>query len=116
MDIERTMEFIVENLASVTARLDRVAEQQEGLAAEHRALAAEQRALAASQRKTDRQMHGLQILVRTGMKILVKVEKNIAELTTAQKELAAAQKRTDQKFVRWLDSLEGSNGHKKRSN
>jgi hypothetical protein len=38
-------------------------------------------------------------------------------LATAQKELAAQQKRTDQKFERWLDSLNrGSNGHKKRSN
>jgi hypothetical protein len=31
------------------------------------------------------------------------------------KELAAAQKRTDEKFDRWLDSLKnGANGQKKR--
>src|ERR1700680_1966705 len=121
MDIERTMEFVLENLASV---------------------AASQQALAASQKKTDRQIHGLQTVVKTGMRMLVRLEQNVAELakaqkelsvsqkelsvsqkglwvaqkelSVAQKELAVQQKRTDQKFERWLDSLQkGLNGHKK---
>jgi hypothetical protein len=38
----------------------------------------------------------------------------LKELGLQQKELAAQQKRTDQKFERWLDSLQGGNGRKKR--
>ena len=37
-----------------------------------------------------------------------------AEVAAALKELAAQQKRTDQKFERWIDSLQGGNGHGKR--
>src|ERR1700732_2948872 len=100
MDIERTMEFVLENLASV---------------------AASQQALVASQKKTDRHIHGLQTVVKTGMRMLVRLEQNVAELAKAQKELSVAQKelatqqkRTDQKFERWLESLQkGLNGHKK---
>jgi hypothetical protein len=103
MDIELTMEVVVEHLAAVDVRLE---------------------SLAASQAKTDRQIRGLQTIVKTGMRLIIRLEKNVAIIATAQKELAAAQKelatqqkRTDQKFERWLDSLNrGSNGHKKRSN
>jgi tRNA U38,U39,U40 pseudouridine synthase TruA len=96
MDIERTMRFIIDNLAAVTA-----AQQQ-----------AEVRAA-----RTDRQIHGLQTLVKIGMRRLVKLEqgqidlqKAMREMAVAQKELAESQKRTDQKFERWLDSLKGRNG------
>ena len=96
MDIERTMQFIVHNLAAVTA-----AQQQ-----------AEVRAA-----RTDRQIHGLQTLVKIGMRRLVKLEqgqidlqKAMREMAVAQKELAESQKRTDQKFERWLDSIKGRNG------
>ena len=105
------MEFIIENLAKVTA-----AQQQ-----------AEVRGA-----RADRRMHGLQTLMRFGMKRLAKLEQGLvshqrrtdarfaevdarfAEVAIALKELAAQQKRTDQKFERWLDSLQGGNGHKKR--
>jgi len=48
----------------------------------------------------------------------------MAELAEAQSrtekalaDLAASQKRTDQKFDRWLDSINtGSNGHRKKPN
>jgi hypothetical protein len=84
MDQERTMRFILENLAAVTA----------------------------SQQKADVQIKGIQKLVLTGMKLIVRLEKGQLELQTELKALAAAQKRTDQKFDRWLDSLKnGSNGH-----
>ena len=96
MDIERTMQFIIDNLAAVTA-----AQQQ-----------AEVRAA-----RTDRQIHGLQTLVKLGMRRLVKLEqgqidlqKAMREMAVAQKELAESQKRTDQKFERWLDSIKGRNG------
>jgi hypothetical protein len=125
MDMERAMEFIVENLAKVAA-----AQQQ-----------AEVRGA-----RADRRIHGLQTLMKLGMKRLAKIEQGIAaqqkrtdarfaevarhegrtdamfvevaatlkELAEQQKEQAAQHKRTDQKFERWLDSLQGGNGHKKR--
>jgi hypothetical protein len=104
MDQERTMQFILDNLAAVSA-----SQQQ-----------AEVRAA-----RSDRQIKGIKALILTGMKLIVKLEKGQRELQKGHRELqaelkalAAAQKRTDQKFDRWLDSLKngsnGQNGHKKR--
>ena len=96
MDVELTMQFIMENLAAVTA-----AQQQ----AENRAA------------RTDRHTRGLQTLLTGGMRRLVRLEQRtdarFAELATRMAELATAQKRTDKKFERWLDSLKGSNGRRK---
>ena len=129
MDVERTMEFILENLAD----------------------------LGVKQARTDRQMRGLQTIVKTGMRMLAKMQeqgvktrqeiaitqqelrslavsqkdlavsqKDLAasqkDLAASQKDLSASQKRTDQvlrelaeaqkrteeKFQRWLDR--GGNG------
>src|SRR6266852_5726995 len=99
MDLERTMEFVVDNLAKVTA-----AQQQ-----------AEVRAA-----RADRRIHGLQTLMKFGMKRLARLEQGLvsqqkrtdarfAEVAVALKELAEQQKRTDEKFERWLDSLQGGN-------
>ena len=70
MDLERTMEFIVENLAAVTVRQQKT---EEGLAA-----------LCASQQKTDLSIRGLRTIVHTGMRILVKLEQNQVKLEQAQ--------------------------------
>ena len=91
MDQERTMQFILDNLAAVTA-----SQQQ-----------AEVRAA-----RIDRQIKAVQTLMRTGMKLIVRLEKGQQRLHAEIKELAAQQKRTDQKLDRWLGSLKnGSNGH-----
>jgi hypothetical protein len=85
------MQFILDNLAAVTA-----SQQQ-----------AEVRAA-----RTDRQIKGITTLVKTGMKLMVKLQEGQRELRKEMKELAVAQKRTDEKFDRWLDSAKnGSNGH-----
>jgi hypothetical protein len=117
MDMERTMEFIVETLADVAVR------QQQ---AEARAKQADVRL-----EKMERQMKGIQTLVKTGMNILIEhgrhlknLDVKIAALTDAQiraqdemREMRGNQKRADQKFERWLDSMnKGSNGHKKKPN
>jgi septal ring factor EnvC (AmiA/AmiB activator) len=109
MDQERTMQFILDNLAAVTASQQQFAVQTAARAA-----------------RTDRQIKGMQTLMLTGMKMIVKLQKGQRELQKEMKELAAAQKRagealadlavsqkrSDQKFDRWLDSLKGgSNGH-----
>ena len=106
MNIEKTMEFIVNNLADLTVK----------------------------QARTDRQIHGLQILVKTGMRMLVKVQDNVKrtdqvvrglviqqkrtdqalrELAGQMGELAVAQKRSEERFQRWLER--GSNGGKRRA-
>ena len=110
MDIERTMQFIVDHTAALTVRQEQ---------ADIRAA------------RMDRRMAGLQTLVKTGMRMIVKLEQGqrtlnerMAELAEAQSrtekalaDLAASQKRTDQKFDRWLDSINtGSNGHRKKPN
>lgn len=103
MNIEGKMDFIVENLTALTV----------------------------SQQKTDRQIRGLQTLVKTGVRMLVDLngkvkmliaaqavtEQRMTELAEAQKQLATAQKRTDERFDRWLTSInKGTNGHKKKPN
>ena len=96
MDVERKMQFIMANLAAVSA-----AQQQ----AENRAA------------RTDRQIRGLQTLLTIGVRRLARLEQRthtrFAELATRMAELATAQKSTDQRFERWLDSLKGSNGRRK---
>ena len=91
------MQFILDNLAAVTASQQR----------------AEERAT-----RTDRQIKGITTLVKTGMKLMVKLQEGQRELRKEMKELAAAQKRTDEKFDRWLDSgksgSNGQSGNKKR--
>lgn len=111
MDIEKTLVFITENLADVSVKLGD---------------------LATKQARTDRQMRGLQTIVKTGMRMLAKLQEEGAktrqelrglaasqkqteqvmrELAAGQKELAAAQKRTDERFQRWLDR--GPNGKRR---
>ena len=96
MDVERTMQFIMANLGAVTA-----AQQQ----AENRA------------ERTDRQIRDLQTLLTVGMRRLARLEQRtharFAELANRMAELATAQKSTDQRFERWLDSLKGSKGRRK---
>ena len=107
MNVEKTIEFILENMSDLTVK----------------------------QARTDRQIRGLQTIVKTGMRMLakmqeqgIKVRQEIAktqqelrELAAAQKEsqkrtdralaeLAEAQKRTDEKFQRWLDRSSNGRG------
>jgi hypothetical protein len=85
------MQFILENLAGVTA-----SQQQ-----------AEVRAA-----RIDRQIKAFQTLMRTGMKLIARLERGQGRLHAEIKEIAAQQKRTDQKLDRWLRSVKnGSNGH-----
>jgi hypothetical protein len=110
MNIERKMDFIVENLAALTGS--------------QQTTDAMLSALAVRQEKTDRQIRGLQKLVKAGMQMVVKLHKaqtrtdqRMAELAEAQRELAQSQKRTDERFERWLDSInKRSNGHKRKPN
>ncbi len=114
------MQFILDNLASVTARQEEAAV---------RAAAAEARATA-MERRLDRRMDGIVKLIKTGMRMIVEIQEShkelaaemkelageVKEFAAGMKELAAVQKRTEQRFDRWLESMnKGPNGHKKRS-
>lgn len=85
------MQFIVDNLAAVTA-----SQQQ-----------AEVRPA-----RIDRQIKGIQNLMITGMKLIARLQKGQRQIHVEIRNLAAQQKRTDQKIDRWLGSPKnGSNGH-----
>jgi protein-tyrosine-phosphatase len=120
MVVERTTQFILDNLASVTARQEEAAVRA-----------------AATERRLDRRMDSILTLIKGGMKMIVKLQEShrelvgdmkelagemkelsadVKELSAGMKELAAVQKRTEQRFDRWLESMnKGANGHKKRS-
>jgi hypothetical protein len=92
------MRFILENLASVTAK----------------------------QEKAESQILAMRKLVVTGMKMMVDIQKvqrrtdqkmaelakEMAGLAEETAGLAASQKATDRRFGEWLASSKGSNGHK----
>ena len=87
MNVEKTMEFILENLADVAVK----------------------------QARSERQIHGIQNLVKIGMRQLInlaaaqkRTDHAVREMAVSMKELAASQKRTDERFQRWLDR--SSNG------
>jgi hypothetical protein len=91
MDQERTMQFILDNLAAVT-----VGQQQ-----------AEVRSA-----RTDRQIKGMQSLTLTGMKLIAKLQKGQRQIHVEIKRILAQQQRTEQKIDRWLkNASNGSNGH-----
>ena len=78
MDVERTIEFILQSQAKAEIRMD----------------------------KTDKRIDGITKILQQGMRMLVKTDTRLAELAQAQKrtdaqfaELAQAQKRTDARFA-----------------
>jgi hypothetical protein len=104
MDIEKTMEFILESQARAEARADRADQRMDR--AEKRADTAEKRADTAEKRmdRFDKQLQATEKLVRAGMKMLADQNRRI-------NALIAAQARTDKKFERLMDTLRGSNGN-----
>ncbi|HEV8145287.1 MAG TPA: hypothetical protein VGP79_02850 [Bryobacteraceae bacterium] len=95
---ERKMDFILDTLASVSTKLDKVT-------AKNDETADLVKKLAQRQDKTDRQIKAMQLLMKVGMRQMAKTDAKIAEL-------AEQQKRTDRRFEQWLASRNGSNGDK----
>jgi len=100
-------------------RADRADERMDR--AEKRANQAEKRADRAEKRadKFDRQLQATRNLVQKGMQIVVKsnaeFRSKINALIDSQNRTEAALRRTDEKFNRWLETLnrKNANGHKK---
>ena len=74
VDIERTMEFILDAQARAEVRMERAEVRME---------------------KTDKRLDGITKLLQQGMRILIKTNIGLAELRTNVAQLAVAQKRTD---------------------
>jgi hypothetical protein len=98
MDVERTIEFILQQQAKAEARAT------------------------LADAKAERQMTAIRKLIQTGMRMIVKNEElikatqaELRELAGAQKDLAAAQKITETKLQGLIDALRrGRNGsHRK---
>ena len=108
MNVERTMEFILESQAKAEARADR---------ADARAARADARADKADARmdRLDKQLKATADLVREGMKIVGAFAKDRRELRQELQKLSKAQARTEAELQRYLKSLRnghgGSNGH-----
>ena len=100
MDVERTMDFILEQQAATSAALAEIAARQ-------REMTAWQGEIAAWQAKTERRLTAISKLLQTGMKMLVKTDEKL-------NEVAAAQKQTELNLNRLIGSQRrGSNGHKR---
>jgi hypothetical protein len=123
MDVERTIEFILQQQARFEAKAEARAERYEARQAQAEARAERYEARRAqAEAKAERQMAAIRKLIQTGMRMIVKNEElvkatqaELRELAVAQKELAAAQKVTETKLQGLIGALRrGGNGsHRK---
>jgi len=99
MDVQKTMEFILQQQAKADAQIATMAERQA---------------------KADKQIAAILKLIQTGMRMIVKQGESIKQqgegikqLTEKHKELAEAQKVTEVKLQGLIDALRrGGNGHR----
>jgi hypothetical protein len=109
MDVERTMQFILEQQADFTVRVQLLQKQQADFADNMQQLQQQQQQFAANMDrfrqetetrfdKHDKQIKAIRILLRAGMKLLVQVQEQ--------------QKQTDARLQALIESLgRGRNGH-----
>jgi len=90
MDVERTMQFILESQARTSAKLEEVADRQNR---------AEKR-----MDRFDKSLDGIRKLIRTGMKLMVQIQQ-------AERENKVAIKQLSQRIDAFVASMEkGRNG------
>ncbi len=115
MDIERTIQFILESQAKAEIRMDRWEARMERSDAR---IERSDARVAALEKRLDRRMDAITRLLQQGMRILVKNQSEIAELRKAQRrtdtklaELAEAQTETQRTLRAFIASLRnGRNG------
>ena len=112
MDVERTIEFILQSQANAEARLGRVETQTKATADLVREGMKIVQALARDQRETRQQLRALRQDVGELTKDVGELTKNARALHQDMLELANAQIRTEKTLDRYLKSL--SNGHNGR--
>lgn len=95
MDVERTMQFILDQQATFAANMERLGEQQAQFAAN---LDRYRQNVEARFERNERQIRAIRVLVKAGRKLLVAVQEQ--------------QKQTDAKLTALIDSLHrGANRH-----
>ncbi|HTM51735.1 MAG TPA: hypothetical protein VL285_23735 [Bryobacteraceae bacterium] len=118
MDVERTMEFILQSQARAEARMEKSEARMEK--SEARMEKSDAR-----MEKFDKRLEAMRKLVETGMRMVVNNQKSLGGLTVQVGEqiaalaikvdaLTDAQRRSDRKFERFMDSLNKrrtNNGH-----
>ena len=110
MDVERTIEFILQQQAKAEARAAQMEARAEERAAQYEARAAKAEA------KAERQMSAIRKLIQTGMKLIVKNEEMIKATQAELRELAAAQKVTEIKLQGFIASMRrGRNGNHRKN-
>ena len=108
MDVERTMEFILEQQAATAVSLARLTARHDAFAAR---VDKRRDAFAA---RVDKRLDAIAKLMQIGMKALARTDQHLKEIAVAHKELAAAQKRTEASLKSLIDSLRrGGNGHQR---
>jgi len=115
VDIERTIQFILESQAKAEIRMDRWEARMERSDAR---IERSDARVAALEKRLDRRMDAITRLLQQGMRILVKNQSEIAELRKAQRrtdtklaELAEAQTETQRTLRAFIASLRnGRNG------
>ena len=102
MDVERTIEFILQQQAKAESKAEARAERYEAKAA-------------IAEAKAERQMAAIRKLIQTGMRMIVKNEELVKATQAELRELAAAQKVTVTKLQGLIDAIRrGRNGsHRK---
>jgi hypothetical protein len=113
VDVEKTIEFILASEARLQARFEAWEERAEAEAKSAKAAAARAETQISEIRETLQQTTFIQ---QEQARILVRIEKNIEEISQAHKDLAAAQKDTEATLKVFIESLRhgknGSNGGK----
>jgi len=100
MDIQKTMEFILEQQAAMTARQ---AERGERMAEHDKHML-----------KIDKRIDATTKLIQTGMRMLVKTDERLKALADAQLRAEQRSAEIDARLDRLIQALSrGSNGHKK---
>ena len=106
MDVERTMEFILNAQAKAEVEMAAMREHQAKAEVEMAAMREHQ---TKAEAKAERQMAAIRTLIRAGMKMIAKNDQLI-------RELAKAQKVTETKLQSLLDSLRrGGNGNHRKN-
>ncbi len=116
MDVERTIEFILQQQAKAEARAEATAERDRARAERIEARAERYEAKQAqAEAKAERQMAAIRKLIQTGMRMIVKNEELVKATQAELRELAAVQKVTETKLQGLIDALRrGRNGsHRK---
>jgi hypothetical protein len=108
VNIERTIEFILQSQAKAEARADRhearIAKQEARIAKEE--LRAQER-----ERKLDRRMDAIAKLIQQGTKAISRTQIHLDEISQAHKELAQAQAATERTLKAFIaSSRNGKNG------